>query len=76
MTAPVDSNAPLHALLANYPQYQGLLRDGAAKHFVVVSNADSGLPAASFLEQVAGPSHGDCSTRSANSRAPRFGRFI
>lgn len=50
---PVDSNAPLHALLANYPQYQSFLRDGAAKHFVVVSNADSGLPAASFLEQVA-----------------------
>ena len=50
---PVDSNAPLQALLDAYPQYQTLVREGAATHVVVVSKHDSSLSGAEFLEQTA-----------------------
>jgi hypothetical protein len=50
----VDSNNALQVLLDRYDTYKGFLRPGAPTHFVVVSDDESDLPAATFKSQMEG----------------------
>jgi hypothetical protein len=48
----VSSNDALELLVSTFPQYRATLRPGATKHFVVVTDDESDMPAATFTRDL------------------------
>ena len=53
LATPVGSTNGLQMALDMYPQYAHMMRPNTSKHFVIVTDDDSDLPAASFTQGVA-----------------------